>query len=241
MSVAYLGAPFDIHTGGVDHIPVHHENEIAQTEAALDTTMSTLWMHGEFLLVDGGRMGKSLGNAYTLQDLETRAVHPLALRYLFLNAHYRSKQNFTWEALAAAQNSLRSLREIASSGPADGKVDAGFSVRFGAALADDLNLPQALAVTWEAARSDTLTPADRSATLRDFDRVLGLGLGDGPLQTGRTLAKADQAEVERLVAAREQARADKQWQRADEIRDQLKAEFGVTIEDTAAGTVWSAE
>ena len=239
MSVAYLGAPFDIHTGGVDHIPVHHENEIAQTEAALGVRMAALWMHGEFLLVDGGRMGKSLGNAYTLQDLEAKGIHPLALRYLFLNAHYRSKQNFTWESLAAAQNSLKTLREIASAEAADGQVSAPHQVRFTAAIQDDLNLPQALAVVWDAARDNALSTGDRGQTLRAFDRVLGLGLGQGPLDTLKHLTPEATATVEALVAEREQARRDKLWQRADEIRNELKTTFGVTIEDTAAGTTWT--
>ena len=109
MSVKYLGQPFDIHCGGVDHIAVHHENEIAQSEAAYDKPLANYWLHNEFLTVDGRRMGKSEGNAYTLDDVVAKGFDPLALRYFYLTAHYRTKLNFTWEALSAAQNALGSL------------------------------------------------------------------------------------------------------------------------------------
>lgn len=239
MSTALLGSPFDIHTGGVDHIPVHHENEIAQTEGALGHAMCNIWMHGEFLQIDGGRMGKSLGNAYTLQDLISRKVDPIALRYFFLNAHYRAKQNFTWEALEAAQTALGKLRKIVQelAEPAPGEISESHKTRFQRAIEDDINMPSALAIVWDVARDNSLSAAGKRATLLDFDRVLGLNLAESPKE--KAMSDEVVAEIEAIVKERDSARANKDWAKSDALRDQLKAEYHVVLEDTVDGTKWS--
>jgi len=149
MSRKYLGQPFDIHTGGVDHITIHHSNEIAQSEAAFGVPLANYWLHGEHLVVNEGRMGKSEGNFITLSTLIEKGINPLAFRYLVLTSHYRSKLNFTWDSLQAAQNALNNLyEEISSFDKAEGSADQFESV-FRDAINDDLNTPQALAVVWD--------------------------------------------------------------------------------------------
>lgn len=230
MSSKYLGETFDIHTGGVDHIPVHHENEIAQSEAASGKKFVNYWLHNEFLTVDGGKMSKSLGNLFTLDDLKKKGFDPLAFRYLCLNSHYRSKLNFTWEALKNAQNSLANLREIYQKLPEGGEALEKYVKKFQEALADDLNSPQALAVAWEAAKDDVIDAAVKRATLVKFEEVLALDLDK------KEEAVKLSAEQEKLLKEREKARKEKDWGRSDEIRDEfLKA--GLEIEDTGEGQI----
>ena len=149
MSRKYLGQPFDIHCGGVDHIPVHHENEIAQSEAAYGVKLANYWLHNEFLAVESQKMSKSLGNVYTVSDLESRGFDPLALRYLYLGTHYRQKENFTWDALQAAQNALTRLRETIREWDAPEIGCAEYETNFTTAIEDDLNTPIALSVLWK--------------------------------------------------------------------------------------------
>ncbi len=230
MSVKYLDAPFDIHTGGIDHIAVHHENELAQTEGALDALQANVWMHGEFLTVDGGRMGKSLGNLFTVDDLIQRGFDPIDFRYLVLGAHYRTQLNFTFEALTAAQNALNRLRETVRGWDApEGGIEE-FEDRFNAALADDLNTPQALAVMWEMVDSAHPTGARAKSLLR-FDEVLGLGLD---LYISIPLEVPENVQI--LVREREQARGDKDWGLSDELREKITG-LGYTVEDTDSGSV----
>lgn len=224
MSSKYLGETFDIHTGGVDHIPVHHENEIAQSEAASDKAFVKYWLHNEFLTVDNGKMSKSLGNLFTLEDIEEKEIDPLAFRYLALNSHYRSKLNFTWEALKNASHSLNNLRTIFRNIPEEGEIDEAWLEKFQAALADDLNSAQALAIAWEYARSDNAS----QPTLQKFDEVLGLDL-----------ARPEEAvelteEQKNLLEERKAAREAKDFARSDEIRDEFAA-AGLEIEDTKDG------
>ncbi len=229
MSKKYLGAPFDIHTGGVDHVAVHHENEIAQTLGADGVLEANVWMHAEFLTVDGGRMGKSLGNLFTLSDLAEKGYDPLAYRYLVLQAHYRSKLNFTWEAMDAAQNALSNLRAKARelSAPAIGCADE--EAAFLSAVNDDLNTPQALAVLWNMLGNDALPPSAKAASLLRFDEVLGLGLA---AYVGKSLEVPE--DVQQLVAAREAARARKDFAAADSLRASIEAR-GFVVEDTPQG------
>jgi cysteinyl-tRNA synthetase len=223
-----LGQPFDIHAGGVDHIPVHHENEIAQSEAAFGTPLARVWFHVEFLLVDGQKMSKSLGNTFTLSDLETRGFSPLDLRYFFLGAHYRQKQNFTWEALQAARNARVKLERIARDLPANGSGSVEHEAEFFAAINDDLNTPRALSVVWKTIDADI--PADhKSATLRAIDAVLGLGLEQ---RIGTPLVIPE--DISALLREREDARAAKDWSASDRIRDTILSR-GWTVEDTKEG------
>ncbi|MEO0004461.1 MAG: cysteine--tRNA ligase [candidate division WOR-3 bacterium] len=234
MSMRYLGEEFDIHTGGIDHIPVHHTNERAQNFAATGKEVVRYWLHNAFLQVGEARMGKSEGNIITISELEKQGFEPLAFRYLCLTAHYRMPLNFTSEALIAAQNGLKGLRELGlnAQGWEEKSGDDDWILRakadFKAAIEDDLNLPQALAVVWNLVREGNKRQ-DRRAweTLKDFDRVLGLGLKD--------LTEADAPrEVKELAERREMARRAKNWKLADELRNEI-FKRGWIIEDTKDG------
>jgi cysteinyl-tRNA synthetase len=239
MATRYLGEQFDIHTGGVDHIPVHHTNEIAQSENGYGVRpWVRFWMHEEFLVFQGEKISKSTGGLLTLSDLEAQGIEPLAYRLFFLGAHYRQKQNFSLEAVRGAQASyqrlLRRAAELRARHGA-GTVDAAaapWRARFCAALADDLNAPRALAVVWDALRAEELAEPATTALLAECDAVLGLGLADAELPG----AESD-ARIDALVRERDAARRERQWARADAIREQL-AQEGVVLEDAASGTRW---
>jgi cysteinyl-tRNA synthetase len=228
MSAKYLGQFFDIHCGGEDHISVHHANEIAQTQACYGTRLANFWMHGYFLQIDESRMGKSAGNFLRVQTLMDRGYDPLAWRYFCLNANYRAKLNFSWEGVEGAQISLNRLRSAVYDWGEHGTVDEDFLQRFSEAVNDDLNMPRALAITWELVKGD-LPAATKKATILVFDTVLGLGFGEWqPTEEeipGNILA---------LLVERQTARKEKRWQDADALRDQIAAS-GYEIEDTPQG------
>lgn len=228
MSMRYLGREIDIHTGGVDHIPIHHENEIAQSEALTGKPWVNYWLHGEFLQVDGGRMSKSLNNFFTVATLRERHYDPLAFRYLCLNAHYRTPLNFTWQGLEAAQTALMRLRQAYQKLPPAGDLSSPLLKKFQEAINDDLNVPLALSYAWEAIREEG---AGSQELLKQFDRVLGLRL-DREIKP-QTLPP----ELAALLAERDRARANKDWALSDELRDRL-AKSGVTLKDTTEGTTW---
>jgi cysteinyl-tRNA synthetase len=240
MAEKYLGRRFDIHTGGVDHVAVHHTNEVAQSECAWDVhPWVGFWMHNEFLDLRGEKMAKSTGNVAVLDDLVARGVPPLAFRYFFLQAHYRQQQTYTDEAVdAAATGYDRLLGACAELRGAGGEVDSAQTLplreRFRAAIRDDLNAPRALAVVWEAVRASGLDAAERWAVLRDADSVLALDLAHG-------VARADKLEsdprIDALVAEREAARERRDFATADRIRRQL-ADEGILLEDTPQGSRW---
>jgi cysteinyl-tRNA synthetase len=229
MSVEYLDAPFDIHTGGIDLIPVHHENEIAQTKGAHDTPQANYWMHGEFITVDGEKMSKSKGNVYRMQDLIDKGFDPLAYRYLVMGAHYRTKLNFTFEALESAQTTLFKLRDKARDMAEPTSVSETYQERFHKAVNDDLNMPQALAVLWEMMDDDALASGEKAATLLDFDEILGLQL-DEVVATPLDIPP----KVQEKIDAREAARNDQDWETADALRDEIR-DMGYLVEDTAEG------
>ena len=228
MAQKYLGDYFDIHCGGEDHIPVHHTNEIAQTEARVGTRLANFWMHGYFLLANDAKMAKSAGEFLRLKVLTDRGYDPLAYRYLCLTAHYRTQMNFTWDALDAATTALDRLRSGIHGLGASGKADAGYLERFGAELNADLNTPRAMAVAWEVLRGE-LPPPARKATLLAFDRVFGLSLA-----AWKPKAEAIPEAVQLLAAARAAARASRQWAEADRLRLALH-ESGWEMEDGAEG------
>jgi len=228
MSAKYLGPYFDIHAGGEDHISVHHSNEIAQTQACYGTRLANFWMHGYFLQVDTGRMGKSAGNFVRLQDVVDRGYDPLAYRYLCLGAHYRSRLTFSWDALDGAATALERLRETVYGWGEPGVVSEAWMTAFSDQVNDDLNTTRGLAVAWDLAKS-ALTNADKKATLLRFDEVLGLGLGDW-----RPAGVPE--DVMALVAQRDAARAARQWGEADRLRDAI-AEAGYEVRDTPEGAV----
>jgi len=244
MSSKYLGESFDIHTGGIDHIPIHHENEIAQSEAASGKKFVNYWLHNEFLTVDGGKMSKSLGNLFTLTDLEKKSFDALDFRYLCLNSHYRSKLNFTWEALQNARNSLSKLRAIFQNVSNEGEVDSTSLNKFEEALGDDLNLPEALAVTWEFAKSEQAN----QSTLKKFDEVLGLNLEkaeeyfevpfdekiegrSGIIYLHGDISAEEKAELTKLAKSRFESRAKKDWGKSDELRKKIE-DMGWGVEDS---------
>lgn len=235
-----LGDPIDIHMGAVDLIGTHHTNEIAQTKAAFGHQLANYWVHGEHLLVDGQRMGKSLGNFYTLKDVIDKGYDPLALRLLYLQAHYRTQLNFTWESLEAAQNFLLGLRAWA---------DLVFQPQLGhkrgvgerypellkkikEAIADDLNSAQALSVVSELAAGAEHSGVDAEKLkllLKELDALLGLSLAD---------RQDIDDKAKDLIKERKSAREAKDWPRADELRTELSAQ-GIEINDTPHGPVWS--
>jgi len=240
MSTHYLGSRFDIHTGGVEHVTVHHSNEIAQSEVALGVhPWVNIWMHEDWLIFDGEKMAKSRGNITALQDLIDAGILPLSLRYFFLQAHYRKQQGYNEGAMAAADRGYRRLLTQAAAvceapgEPREAQI-APFRERFWAAVCDDLNAPRALAVAVEVARSDALTPADRRALLADFDGWLGLELMSAPLLEEE---QERDPRIDALVAEREAARKERRWAEADRIRA-LLAEEGVQIKDTPEGPQW---
>ena len=228
MSAKYLGPYFDIHTGGEDHINVHHTNEIAQTEACHGTRLANFWMHGYFLQIDEAKMAKSSGDFLRLQTLIDKGYDPLAYRFFCLSAHYRAKLNFTWDGLDGAVTALNRLRAAAFEMGEPGEIDEKFVDQFADQVNNDLNLPRALAVTWDLVRSD-LPAAEKKATLLCFDRVLGLGLADW-----RPAETSVPEEIQALVQQRQQARAEKRWKDADTLRDQV-IQAGFEIEDTPQG------
>lgn len=236
MSRKYLGVTFDIHTGGVDHIPVHHENEIAQSEAREGCKTVNVWMHGEFMLVDGGKMSKSLGNTYTIDQLIERNYTPLAFRYFCLNAHYRKKLNFTFEGMDAAQTAYDRLSEALckhklSSAPTAPSVLEKYRTQFREAIDDDLNLPLALGILWTMTKE---APShDLFALALEFDKVLGLDLHTAhETQTKATDPVPD--EIVQLAEKRLLARKEKNWAESDRLRDEIAA-LGYAVADSKDG------
>lgn len=225
MIKSLLGDTIDIHMGGIEHISIHHTNEIAQSEALTGRPLAHYWMHNEHLLVDGKKMSKSEGTSYALEHIKEKGFDLLSLRYLFLNSHYKSKQNFTWEALQGAEISLKKLRQHI--GAEIGNVDETYRTQFVEFISDDLNIPQALALAWEVAKDTTLFPADKTATLLDFDKVFGLKLA---YQSPEEIPK----NIMILAREREEARKTRNWAESDRIRDEARL-LGYEITDFPEG------
>ena len=237
MSMKYLGERFDIHTGGIDLKFPHHEDEIAQSEGTTGHQVVNVWMHGEFLTLDDAKMARSVGNVIRVTDLPSKGFEPLDFRYLALTAHYRSKLDFTFEAMQAAAHGLRRLRRAVAEG-ADGDASppdltaepmAGYRARFTEAISDDLALPKAIAVAHAVAAAADLAPDARRALLLDFDRVLGLDLDVVPDRRAELPAGAAE-----LLARRSAARAARDYATSDALREELAA-MGVDVRDTADG------
>jgi cysteinyl-tRNA synthetase len=228
MSMEYLGDTLDIHTGGIDHIPVHHTNEIAQSEAATNQQFVRFWVHHNFIHIKDEKMSKSKKNYYTIDEVIAKGFDPLALRYLFLTGHYREQMNFTWESLQATQNALNNLRDQIRSWDNPSEINQEYYNKFLTALNNDLNSPQAIAVLHDLTKSD-LDSSIKSATLIEMDKILGLGLVEFINQT----IEIPEA-VEELVQQREEARKNKDFAKSDELRDKIK-EFGFEVKDTSSG------
>jgi cysteinyl-tRNA synthetase len=238
MGIHHLGERFDIHCGGIDHVPVHHTNEIAQSEGALGHKWVNYWLHNEFLLLAKEKMSKSSGEFLTLQLLVDRGYDPLDYRFFCFGSHYRSPLTFTWEALDGARNARRNLvdrvREWKALGPAvaPGNATAPSLAAWNDALENDLSTPQALAALWALVKDSTVSPAEKLGALSVMDRVLGMGLD--ALEPAAAVEVP--AEVSALATARAEARKAKDWKQSDVIRDQLKG-LGWAVEDTPSGPV----
>ena len=232
MSTKYLGEEFDIHTGGIDLVPTHHENEIAQNKGACGKNPAHYWIHGEYLLINGGKMSKSLGNTYLIDDIIARGYSPLAYRLFNYSCHYRGKLNFTWEGIESANTSLIRLREgyqkhLNGNAEVSDEIIKDMENRFHQAINDDMNMPLALSVVWEAVKYPEKSPKI-AQLLKKFDTVLGIKI-DEVQET-----KIPQ-EILDLVEERKQARSDKNWSESDRLRD-LIAEKGYIVKDTKDGT-----
>lgn len=232
MSTKYLGEEFDIHTGGIDLVPTHHENEIAQNKGACGKNPAHYWIHGEYLLINGGKMSKSLGNTYLIDDIIARGYSPLAYRLFNYSCHYRGKLNFTWEGIEAANTSLIRLREgyqkhLQGSEDVSNEIIDDMENRFHQAINDDMNMPLALSVVWEAVKYQTKSPKI-AELLKKFDTVLGIKI-DEVQET-----KIPQ-EILDLVEERKNARIAKNWSESDRLRD-LISEKGYIVKDTKDGT-----
>lgn len=225
MSSKYLGQPFDIHTGGTDLVFPHHENEIAQSETGIGRKFVNYWIHNEWVMVDGKKMSKSLGNYYTIRDL-IKTYNPLALRYFYLTGHYRSQLNFTIENLKNAQNSYERLKNIISEVKNDKKINKKYLNEFENAINDDLDMPKALQILWKLIRDKKAV--GKVEAIRKMDEVLGLDL----LKKEKVVIPID---IKKLVDERERTRSAKNWKKADEIRNKIKG-LGYGIDDTGKGT-----
>lgn len=237
MSKKYLGEKFDIHTGGVDHIPIHHENEIAQAKGATGKNPANIWMHVEFLLIDNGKMSKSLGNVYKIEDLEKRGFEPLAYRYLSYTSHYRNKLNFTWEGIKSAQISLNRLRELTLSHKGkEGKISKDvldeYENKFLDAINDDINMPVAISVVWDLAKNEVKSNDIYNLILK-FDKVLSLDLNKK--QEDKKIKEENlPEEILEILDKRKKARESKDYALSDMLRDELKQK-GYIVKDSKEG------
>lgn len=243
MAMAHLGKQIDIHTGGEDLARIHHNNEIAQSEAATGKLFARYWLHNAFLNIDDTKISKSLGNTVQLRNLTEAGYPPLAYRYWLLTAHYRTPVNFSWSALDGSRQALTRLYRFFFedlSKALIGTVDSAYELRFHQAINDDLDMPKAVALLWELVKDDTVSPQDKKATLLHMDKVLGIGLmrKDEAQQVVVSVApialKDLPEEVRLLVIAREEMREQKKWDKSDELRSEI-TELGFSLEDHPDG------
>lgn len=237
MSLKTLGIPFDIHAGGIDHIPIHHTNEIAQSEAAFEKILANYWLHGEFLILEKGKMAKSEGNIITMQSLVKKGFNPLSYRYLCLTAHYRSKLNFSWKSLEAAQSTLENLyqrtlelkKEKLGDNNKESEKIKNYKNKFEEFINDDLDMPGALALMWKAIKDQKIPSSEKYNLLLELDKIFGLGLDK--------LKKSTIPEkIIKIANQREKYRQQKNWQKADEKRKEIE-KLGYYIEDSKKGSV----
>lgn len=236
MSVKYLGPEFDIHTGGIDHIPVHHNNEIAQSVCA-GYPYARYWIHNAHLNMGEEKMAKSGENFITLQTLKDRGVDPLALRYVFLTARYSSSLQFSWEALEGAQIALKKIQDFMSKTTSNTGTDSlavkpprndGYKNKFNEYVNDDLDMPKALALVWEIMKNSELSDKDKTDLILNFDKVLGLELDEVEVVE-------IPENVQKLVEKREKARESKDFDKSDELRKEIES-LGFEVKDTDSGS-----
>ncbi|MEK7082036.1 MAG: cysteine--tRNA ligase [Patescibacteria group bacterium] len=241
MSMKYLGKHFDIHTGGIDLLGTHHPNEIAQSEAATNKKFVNYWLHNEFITIESRKISKSLGNTVTLKNIADRGFSPLAYRLWLLGAHYRSPINFTWEVLAGADKTLFRLKKllVEELGAKTGKVDTNYAEKFALAISDDLDTPKALALLWDLVKDKNIANENKRATIIYFDRIFGLGLEDRAalskeMKMSQLSPEKWSSAVKVLMDEREKARLERNFARADQIRQELAGK-GYQIKDTPTG------
>ena len=228
MSMKNLGEQIDIHTGGVDNIFPHHENEIAQSESVTGKQFVKYWMHNEWVLVDQKKMAKSFNNFYTLKDLKDREIDPLAYRFWLLMANYRTRVNFVYPALEGAETALKRLYKLyLELGDAHGHVHKEYQNKFKEYLEDDLDTPRALSLLWDVMKDENMSAGDKKATILDFDKVLGLGFEN-------LKDEIIPEEILKLAEEREDARKNKNFKKSDELRKEINS-LGYEIKDTAGG------
>ena len=236
MSKKYLGEQFDIHTGGIDLIPTHHENEIAQSKGVCGKIPANYWLHGEYLLINGGKMSKSLGNVYLIKDIIEKGYDPIVYKLFSYSCHYRNKLNFTWEAIDSTAKSLERLRNgykahLNGKDEVKDEIINQFEERFHKAINDDLNMPAAMGIVWEVIRHENKSP-DLAKLLLKFDTVLGIKIDE---DTKLSNKEQIPEEIMNLVQEREEARKSKDWNKSDELRDLINSK-GYDIKDTKQGT-----
>ncbi len=244
MIFTILGKQIDIHTGGIEHIPVHHNNEIAQAEATTGKQFSKFWLHRDHITIDGKKISKSLGNTIFVHNIIDRGINPLALRYWFLTAHYRTQANFTWDALTAAETALTRLQRTylelkTNSDSRSGNITSSpseFRTGFLSAMGNDLDTPAAIARIWDLIKDQNISNQEKLEALTFADTILGLGLGDERTATKLKVLEQNELpkEVQTLVEAREAARKAKDFAKSDELRNQLET-LGYSVKDTSEG------
>ncbi len=232
MSRKYLGQPFDVHTGGIDLIPIHHNNEIAQSEAAFDEPLATYWVHSAFLDINNAKMAKSAGTSLVLETLRNMGISPIGYRYWLLTAKYSSPVNFNEEAVKSAQTALIRLLSIYRDLPDDenARVSSEYEEKFRTFVNDDLNTPKAIALVWDMIKDNNVSDIDKKATLNKFDEVFGFNISSLPAQSQENTPQ----EILALAEAREQARASKDWEKADALRKEIE-DRGYSVEDSKEG------
>lgn len=246
MGRRFLGEEFDIHTGGVDHIPTHHENEIAQSKGATGKIPAHVWLHCEYLQVDGGKMSKSLGNTYTISQLKGKGISPLAFKLFCFTAHYRNKLNFTFEGAYGAQKALERLYDsyVKNANGADEieeSIISEYKEKFSNYINDDMNMPGAMSVVWEIARN-TKRSKSFAELLLEFDKVLGLDIKNAEQYLKEFKQENEELpdDIKDLITERNKARENKNWQKSDELRDKIIS-MGYSIKDTKDGIIVKKE
>lgn len=243
MSMKYLGETLDIHTGGIDHIQIHHTNEIAQSETATGKLFARFFVHVAFVNVESGKMSKSEDNLIRLQTLIDAGINPLTYRYALLTVHYRSQLQFSYEALRAAESALASLAVYFLPRAASGTVpDTTYMSTLETYLGDDLNTPKAIALLSELVKNQNISEPNKIATITEFDRVLGLGLTERSQELEKAFLKKSIAleslpeNIQKLISERQNARQQKDWKNADLLRDEI-VKFGFAVRDSEEGPV----
>jgi cysteinyl-tRNA synthetase len=244
MSTQYLGKQFDIHTGGIDHVAIHHNNEIAQTEAVTGKKFVNYWLHNGHIVIESKKISKSIGNSIYLYQIIDKGFPPFAYRYWLLTGHYRSQMNFTWEALEGANSALIKLhKQFLDLGSKNGKINASYKEQFEGFINDDLDTAKAIALLHELMGDESINKKDKRVTILDMNRVLGIGFIESYKQMETMLAgenkkievKEAPEQVQELVKEREEARKDEDWKTADSLRNKI-AKKGFDVSDTDEGT-----